>query len=85
MKAIAREERRLAEEEEPQRIDEGIHSFHPQAFPDNVTQVPFNKQEQDGIAKAKSHGKPECTALRDSRKFLPCHYFDYICGTSTGA
>jgi hypothetical protein len=25
-----------------------------------------------------------CDVLRDARKFLPCHYFDLICGSSTG-
>ncbi|KAF1930023.1 FabD/lysophospholipase-like protein [Didymella exigua CBS 183.55] len=45
-----------------------FHSFMPEAFPDNVSQL-----DDDETGK-KNPG----------RIFLPCHYFDFICGTSTG-
>ncbi|KAI1270847.1 acyl transferase/acyl hydrolase/lysophospholipase [Xylaria sp. FL0933] len=47
-----------------------MSSFHPCEKPDNVTQLLDSNNLQNRAAYT---------------PFLPCHYFDYICGTSTGA
>ncbi|KAF2866966.1 acyl transferase/acyl hydrolase/lysophospholipase [Massariosphaeria phaeospora] len=78
MKAIAAEERRQAY---LKGSDNSLHSFLPHAYPEGATQGPLNGKEL-----ARKNGETDiCNFLRDSRKFLPCHYFDYICGSSTGA
>ncbi|KAH7342725.1 acyl transferase/acyl hydrolase/lysophospholipase [Rhexocercosporidium sp. MPI-PUGE-AT-0058] len=46
-------------------------SFHPAKEPLYVSHSP--QPSQDDEQEQRSHGN-----------FLPCHYFDYICGTSTG-
>ncbi|KAF2688273.1 hypothetical protein K458DRAFT_293222 [Lentithecium fluviatile CBS 122367] len=81
MKAIADEERRQA----PLGQEE-FHSFWPQQFPEDVTHGPFEREEREELRRTQEEkGKSKAhTALRDARKFLPCHYFDIICGSSTG-
>lgn len=59
------------------------HSFDPQGWPDNVEQAPLTEDEQRPIQDAydpqtKVRSRPR------TRRYLPCHYFDYICGSSTG-
>jgi hypothetical protein len=82
MQAIGEEERQQAHKahSNQNRFD----SFWPQEFPDNVTQGPFEKEEVDEQRQAQEIFQDICHGLRDERKFLPCHYFDYICGSSTG-
>lgn len=61
------------------------HSFFPLEWPENVSQIPSTaKQEREDIAKA-STAQSKCLAMSKVRRFLPCHYFDHICGSSTGA
>lgn len=60
------------------------HSFAPQDFPENVSQGPFTEEESQRLSDA-DQAEPRCRALSRTRRYLPCHYFDYICGTSTGA
>ncbi len=69
-----------AEEEK----DGVYHSFHPEDWPDNVSQAPLTKEEKRPVQAAydkeiilRSHPR--------TRRYLPCHYFDHICGSSTGA
>lgn len=56
------------------------HSFSPMEYPSSVSQLHDNdaetrsKRVKDGVQ-----------ALDPSRRYLPCYYFDYIRGTSTGA
>jgi Patatin-like phospholipase len=47
-------------------------SFHPEVQPPNVSHKPSSSPNDNDQENA-SNGV-----------FLPCHYFDYICGTSTG-
>ena len=61
------------------------HSFSPENWPDNVSQIPDSAEEEHkGIAEAAT-AEAKCLALSKARRFLPCHYFDHICGSSTGA
>lgn len=76
----------IAEEEQRQApaTQKEFHSFWPQEFPDNVTQPPYDAEEKANLDFAESDGCSRHTALGHARKFLPCHYFDMICGSSTG-
>ena len=60
------------------------HSFAPQNYPENVSQVPFKEDEQEKWTDA-SGEDAKCCALLTTRRYLPCHYFDFIGGSSTGA
>ena len=51
------------------------HSFAPEAFPNSVSHGPFNPEEDEN----------DHSTWINSRKYLPCHYFDIIGGSSTGA
>ncbi len=68
-------------EEENNQTD---HSFTPQEWPDNVCQAPLTEEEEIPVKEAYSR-RDRMRALPRTRKFLPCHYFDYVCGSSTGA
>ena len=59
------------------------HSFEPQDWPENVYQTPLTKEEEDKMKEVDLHMKVR--ELLRPRRYLPCHYFDYICGSSTGA
>jgi len=69
-------------------IDEeyGVHSFYPEEWPENIDSGPLDVEEENERKRAKQGDKyAKCMALKASRRYLPCHYFDYIIGTSTGA
>ena len=70
MRAIGEEEYRQAEEAEEDVRD--LHSFLPQNLPRNVTQCSQGSRDR---------GNPRHV---HAQRFLPCHYFDLICGSSTG-
>lgn len=74
----------IAEEEIRGSINAAPHSFSPQPYPDDVSQVPFTDEEETAHRAAYGH-EAKCLALSKLRRYLPCHYFDYICGSSTGA
>jgi hypothetical protein len=77
----------IGEEEENEaddKICEMLHSFWPEEWPENVSQVDLSKREKDQWDRARTPAA-KLRALKRSRRYLPCHYFDYICGTSTGA
>jgi hypothetical protein len=83
MKKIEREERRLAPE------------AHSSAFPyamamdeDEVFKSPSATNSSRSNASWESRGSAAITTKNQSGElashYLPCHYFDYIAGTSTG-
>lgn len=61
-------------------------SFSPESYPSNVSHVPvpFCEDEKTRIQNAGDSISRERSTL-ESRRYLPCHYFDYIGGSSTGA
>ena len=65
----------------------GFHSFWPQERPPNVSHVPLDKEETQKLRDAEhtDDQRVHFRALRPNRRFLPCHYFDFIVGSSTGA
>jgi hypothetical protein len=76
----------IAREEMKQKNrDDEHHSFFPSQFPSNVTQGDFSDEERARQESARGARALTWEYVRDARKFLPCHYFDYICGSSTGA
>jgi len=80
MKEIGKEE----EKTEPEDGFDGLHSFWPEQWPENVSHGPFNEDEvKNGVNN--SDPLSRCSAMKPSRRYLPCHYFDYIFGSSTGA
>lgn len=74
----------IAEAEENDVNSNTYHSFYPQSWPRDVSQVPFTEDEKTRIDDAKSD-EEKARALPCTRRCLPCHYFDLICGSSTGA
>jgi hypothetical protein len=74
----------IAEEELGNILGQHEHSFSPQLYPDNVSQGPFTEKEKNDLSAVADH-EAKYRALSNARRFLPCHYFDYICGSSTGA
>ncbi|MCJ1398485.1 hypothetical protein MMC11_001685 [Xylographa trunciseda] len=74
MKHVADEERKIGND----------HSFIPEEWPENVSQIPHTESEQRDHDNATTAEAKRCVIPR-SRRYLPCHYFDYICGSSTGA
>ncbi|MCJ1424450.1 hypothetical protein MMC29_002338 [Sticta canariensis] len=94
MEFIAIEEEQIADKEEEEEGEEEIkeeqdgkkvhHSFWPQPLPDNVSQVPPNWDVQRRLAEA-NNAEARRRAVPAAQRYLPCHYFDYICGSSTGA
>lgn len=71
----------IGDEEEKGGI---YHSFHPQDWPENVYQAPLTEEEETAT-KAAYDSESKLRGLRRTRRYLPCHYFDHICGSSTGA
>ena len=60
------------------------HSFAPQPYPENVSQVALTEDERVKLIAANGESA-KCSALSTRRRYLPCHYFDYIGGSGTGA
>lgn len=95
MTRIAREEERWNEGPEADEVEpsdeendlNGLHSFWPEEWPANVCHGPYEAEECNRLQKVRSDSskKAKCQAYKRSRRFLPCHYFDYIFGSSTGA
>jgi len=84
MNKIGVKEKKIRQNEEEDF--DGLHSFYPEEWPKNVSQKPFETEEDDELKQASSNDPTaECRALKYSRRYLPCHYFDYIFGSSTGA
>jgi hypothetical protein len=77
MEAIGDEERLAAMEHNKQfprdtpKHQSHVDSFWPQDCSPDLTHVAADPNDEDA-------------SLRDDQKFLPVHYFDTICGSSTG-
>lgn len=79
MEYIADEEQRFEKDVEI------LHSFCPEPWPEYVSQIPLSAADElERIEKAGDLNQ-KCRAMFKARRFLPCHYFDHICGSSTGA
>ena len=77
----------IAEEEEKIEKEEGdkyFHSFSPQGWPSHVSPAPLTAEEKTRVDEAEGE-EAKARALPKARRYLPCHYFDNICGSSTGA
>ena len=74
-----------AEEEKHDENGNVLHSFHPELWPDRVLQIPSTAVKELRDIKNARHKEGKLRAMHRARRFLPCHYFDYICGSSTGA
>ena len=85
MEYIEEAETELAGEEYDSLI--GLHSFWPQDCPPHISHVPLNDGETQGQRDAEQTDdqRARFRALRASKRYLPCHYFDFIVGSSTGA
>lgn len=67
------------------------HSFCPQEFPSELNELyktsehyrRSSQYSQRRFDDASSEEKLDL--LPRERRFLPCHYFDYMCGSSTGS
>ena len=71
MEAVGDEEREAAKAAGEENLED-LSSFRPQTRPENVTQCPLKRKNQNHYKEL------------DAQRFLPCHYFDLICGSSTG-
>ncbi|KAK4900239.1 hypothetical protein LTR27_002463 [Elasticomyces elasticus] len=60
-----------------------LHSFQPEPLPHHVCHVPLADSERDRQNQA-HYEDDRIAALAPSKRYLPCHYFDYIGGSSTG-
>jgi hypothetical protein len=65
--------------------DDEHHSFSPEQFPAYVTQGGLSDKERQRQHATRGARISTHEIVRNVRKYLPCHYFDYICGSSTGA
>ena len=74
----------VAEAEEKEDEDEIYHSFSPQSWPSHVSPAPLTPEEKTRVDEADGE-EAKARALPKVRRYLPCHYFDNICGSSTGA
>ena len=74
----------IAEVEEKKNDEEIYHSFHPKKWPKDVSQIPLTDDQQSRSDEATSDDD-KARVLPCARRYLPCHYFDNICGSSTGA
>ena len=76
----------IAEKEEELGVGKQIrHSFSPEALPDNVSQIPRSAVEELRAINDAPTPTAKICAMSPARRYLPCHYFDHICGSSTGA
>lgn len=83
MNEIAQEEEICVEDEEDDF--DGLHSFWPEQWPSNVSHRPYDPDEEARLEEVSSDDRAAiCRALNPSRRFLPCHYFDYIFRSSSG-
>lgn len=76
----------IGQEEKKQALASGVwkpdehrpfSSFHPRDMPTRVSMLQWQSEVVRGEEIASIPSSPQ--------RFLPCHYFDYICGSSTGA
>jgi hypothetical protein len=65
---------------EVKHTDSATSSYYPEPYKE-----PFNSSQNSrtGIEEA-GHIMNSHEAGEDTRRYLPCHYFDFIAGSSTG-
>lgn len=66
--------------------DAAYHSFHPAEYP--VAFIPVNRTNSDGTPVQDDDiwdKNAVISTLAPAKRYLPCHYFDFIGGSSTGA
>lgn len=72
--------------EEAEDEFDGLHSFWPEQWPSASARGPYDDDERTELNNVQGEDRAAtCQAMKESRRFLPCHYFDYIFGSSTGA
>ncbi|KAG8531352.1 uncharacterized protein KY384_002981 [Bacidia gigantensis] len=69
---------------ELEEASESTHSFHPLPYPENVSQIPLTSQEGAHTDQSGMMDDDQIRELPPTRRYLPCHYFDLICGERTG-
>ena len=76
----------IAEYETTQYEDAAQHSFAPGDYPEHVSKVARRSDEPRAQKPDDVSYEPPATfhLLYTSRRYLLCHYFDYIGGSSTG-
>jgi hypothetical protein len=84
MQHVANAEQKLWQDTASNDALPGCTSFYPFQFPDHTSHAPYASDEKSRIAIA-GDAAARLKLTDASRRFLPCHYFDFICGTSTGA
>ena len=68
-----------------EKYDKNVyHSFYPEEWPDNVSHIETSPPEREKMEQADS-AEAKCRVLPTNRRYLPCHYFDLICGSGFGA
>ena len=71
---------------EEQSDDRAFHSFEPIPRPRNVSQVILTEQERQHIERRyRNYDDDDPRRVPSNQRYLPCHYFDLIGGSSTGA
>lgn len=61
-----------------------FHSFRPLLWPRELASD-LSEEERKKRLDCGNNDERKFRALYRHRRYLPCHYFDYICGSSTGA
>lgn len=69
-------------EEEDDRV---FHSFCPRPWPDELSAVHLTDEEKRRVEEAGDNAELKVREFSKARRYLPCHYFDFICGSSTGS
>jgi hypothetical protein len=62
-----------------------LHSFEPIPWPPSLRLEPDTNDEKRNVEHAGDSVEAKFAAISKARRYLPCHYFDCICGSSTGA
>lgn len=74
----------VADVEKKNRLALVSHSFHPEPYCNTVSGDDLDEDEKSK-RKAATNEDDRIKGLKPTRRYLPCHYFDYIYGSSTGA
>ena len=73
----------IGKEEEEKNEEDVYHSFSPEDWPENVNHAPLTSEEQSAVDGAYL-SEEQVRRMPSTRRYLPCHYFDHVCGSSTG-
>lgn len=80
--ALERLMENIADQEEQQN-EKALHSFSPETWPGDLTQEPATDEEKRRY-EVETDPERKLAATAKASRYLPCHYFDYIGGSSTG-